>query len=295
MSSPASDEDWFRNGPVAPYTVACHLPPAPMKLLAFTAPAGDYSRPASPALVVIQFRAAGGLNHCDFGAGAFKYKRARAGQFCIVPPASAVALVTSTQNSTRAFGLTVSALQSTFEELRPNKDLFDLGALHSGLSESQFITGLLDRIWSEAAMEDPIGHLFLDSALIALGIALLREAEQGQLSSIRGGLAPWQIKRVLEAMEEHLPGDIRLQGLADIAGLSPAHFGRAFKHSTGLSPHRWLQRRRIERAQELMARTPCTLAEVALAVGFSAQAPFTTAFRRIAGTTPGAWRRRRLN
>jgi AraC family transcriptional regulator len=92
-------------------------------------------------------------------------------------------------------------------------------------------------------------------------------------------------------MTAHLGSDICLEDLARIAGLSAPHFSRAFKQSTGVPPFAWRLQRRIERAKELLADHRLALADIALAVGFSAQPQFTTAFRRVAGMTPGAWRR----
>jgi AraC-like DNA-binding protein len=111
---------------------------------------------------------------------------------------------------------------------------------------------------------------------------------------MRGGLAPWQVKRACEAMDAAIDGGIGLDQLAAIAGCSPTHFSRAFKQSTGLAPFHWLAERRIERAKALLEDGRLPLAEVALAVGFSAQPQFTTAFGRATGVTPARWRRERL-
>ena len=112
--------------------------------------------------------------------------------------------------------------------------------------------------------------------------------------SVRGGLAPWQLKRACDAMLAKLDVDIGLDELAAITGFSPTHFSRAFKQSTGLPPFQWLTERRIERAKELLADRSLGIAEIALAVGFSAQPQFTTAFGRATGTAPGKWRREHL-
>lgn len=110
----------------------------------------------------------------------------------------------------------------------------------------------------------------------------------------RGGLAPYQLKRACEAMGSQFDADLSLDDLAAIAGCSPTHFSRAFKQSTGLAPFRWLIERRIEKAKRLLEENRLSLAEIALAVGFSAQPQFTTAFSRVTGLTPGAWRREQL-
>ena len=111
----------------------------------------------------------------------------------------------------------------------------------------------------------------------------------------RGGLAPWQLKRACEAMMAEIDRNPGLDDLAEVVGCSPTHFSRAFKQSTGLAPFHWLAERRIEKAKALLEEGGLSLAEIALAVGFSAQPQFTTAFGRATGVTPGQWRRKRLS
>ncbi len=71
-------------------------------------------------------------------------------------------------------------------------------------------------------------------------------------------------------------------------------FARAFRQTTGMPPHRWLLARRVDRAKELLAASPMRLADIALACGFADQSHFTKVFTRMAGTSPGAWRREHL-
>lgn len=108
----------------------------------------------------------------------------------------------------------------------------------------------------------------------------------------RGGLAPGALRRVREHIDEQLAGKIELFQLAAIAGLSECHFARAFKQSVGVPPHRYLVRRRVEAASELIKGTEQALADISLAAGFSDQSHFTRMFASVAGETPGAFRRR---
>lgn len=109
----------------------------------------------------------------------------------------------------------------------------------------------------------------------------------------QGGLAPWQERRVKEFMAANLHDDITLQDLADLSGFSVRHFRRAFKASTGTSPHQWLIGHRIAKAQDLMANTDLRLAEIALAAGFASQSHFTRVFAAQMKATPAMWRRLR--
>jgi AraC-like DNA-binding protein len=108
---------------------------------------------------------------------------------------------------------------------------------------------------------------------------------------VRGGLAPWQIRRVTERIEANLRATIRVRDFGEITGLSTSHFARAFKASFGETVHGYIIRRRMERAQELMLTTSDSLCQIALECGLCDQAHFSRLFRRMFGVTPGVWRR----
>jgi AraC family transcriptional regulator len=110
---------------------------------------------------------------------------------------------------------------------------------------------------------------------------------------IRGGLAPWQIRRVTTHIEMNLGGTITTKDLATRARLSSYHFCRAFRHSFGDSPHGFVMRRRVERAQGLMLTTHASLGQIAADCGLTDQAHLNKLFRRIVGESPGVWRRAR--
>ena len=101
-----------------------------------------------------------------------------------------------------------------------------------------------------------------------------------------------RLRRIREHIERELAHKISLGELANIAGLSPGHFSRAFKQSVGMPPHRYVLRRRIATAADAIRNTDRSLAEVALSVGFSDQSHFTRVFARELGETPSAFRRK---
>lgn len=107
----------------------------------------------------------------------------------------------------------------------------------------------------------------------------------------RGGLAAGTLRRIREHIEKELAHPISLHGLAAIAGLSDCHFARAFKQSTGMPPHRYLMKRRVERAALLIQGTNRPLSQIALEVGFCDQSHFSRRVARITGQTPGELRR----
>jgi len=108
---------------------------------------------------------------------------------------------------------------------------------------------------------------------------------------IRGGLAGWQERKVGQYIDEHFPEDISLATLAELVGLSPFHFARAFKQSFGSPPHRYLSSLRIERAKSLLADPAMSVTQVGSDLGFSETSSFTTTFRKHTGLTPTAYRR----
>ncbi|WP_197041379.1 helix-turn-helix domain-containing protein [Chondromyces apiculatus] len=188
-------------------------------------------------------------------------------------------------------------------EARLNFDLVALGEKlgeYLDLSQLQVPLPLFhdNRIWQLCALlaqqceaPDPLSQLYGDSLTVALVVDLLRFGKIPPRTSGRGGLARWQLRRVTDYMREHLSAAIQLAELAAMTGLSQSQFGRAFKASTGLPPHRWQVNERVQKAQQLLLSSPMSLAEVALVTGFAEQSHFTRVFRQLVGTSPGAWRR----
>lgn len=109
--------------------------------------------------------------------------------------------------------------------------------------------------------------------------------------SLLGALARWQLKRATEMLASNLAQRVPLVHVARHCDVSPSHFSRAFKVSTGLSPSRWMLRLRIDRAKDLLRESGASLAEVGSQCGFADQAHFTRTFSRYVGVSPGSWRR----
>lgn len=120
--------------------------------------------------------------------------------------------------------------------------------------------------------------------------ALLAEVLGATPSDARGGLTPVQLRRVTEHLADRMDRRVSVADLAAVAGLSESWFAHAFKQATGLPPHRWQLRLRVERARDLLAQGHSP-AEVAVRTGFADQAHLTRSFRSVTGTTPAAWRK----
>lgn len=135
-------------------------------------------------------------------------------------------------------------------------------------------------------------HLHVPNALIAAcagapGARLRAGAAWRRVAA----LPAWRLKRAVDYIEAQLAEPLSLAATAASTGITRMHFAAQFKQATGLRPHEYVLRRRVERAQALLVRNHLPLVEVALAVGFQTQAHFTTVFKRMVGRPPHAWRR----
>src|SRR5262245_53157524 len=115
-----------------------------------------------------------------------------------------------------------------------------------------------------------------------------------KMPNARGGLAPWQKRKIDRYLRENLKRSLPVEELAGLLSLSVSHFTRAFKETFGEPPHAYIVRLRVEMAKEQMLSTGTALSQIAFACGFADQSHFSNAFRRVAGGSPNVWRRRNL-
>lgn len=130
---------------------------------------------------------------------------------------------------------------------------------------------------------------------LAHAAALLRtvQTRRPPVEEPKGGLAPWQVRKVSAHIEANLGEPLQSAELARLVRLSPGHFSRTFRSSFGCSPVQYVMRRRVDRAQRLMLSTDTPLAQIALDCGLADQAHFSRLFRKVVGVSPRAWRRAR--
>jgi AraC family transcriptional regulator len=147
--------------------------------------------------------------------------------------------------------------------------------------------------------EEAYGHVSRATALLRLESpgAIARsdpyDTKSAATPILRGGLAPWQVRKVSAYVETHLHLKLCTANLAAVAKFSVFHFCRAFRTSFGETPHTYVMRRRIERAQGVMLKTRSSLAQIAIDCGLADQAHLCKCFRRFVGESPNVWRRAR--
>jgi AraC family transcriptional regulator len=168
----------------------------------------------------------------------------------------------------------------------------DLAGIRDGVIEQ-----LGRSILSELGRESSTSRMFVETASSMLAARLLQKYCDGEVRAFPdssphrpGGL--W-LRRVLDFIEASMEDDITLETLGAISGYSPFHFAHKFSIAMGVSPHRYIRRRRLENAMTQLAAGKLPLAQIALNAQFSSQASFTRAFHRATGMTPGKYQRRR--
>ena len=145
----------------------------------------------------------------------------------------------------------------------------------------------LDHLARYVMCEASVGSL--GDALVHHASALLAESIGRKFTDRNGRTSP--IPRALAMIEACYAEPLTVGALAREAGMGVSHFHEAFRRETGNTPAERLAATRLDRAEDLLRETGLSIAEVALAVGFSDQSALTRSFRRRRGTTPGALRR----
>lgn len=151
------------------------------------------------------------------------------------------------------------------------------------------VIALAELIAAECESPQPLHDLYGDGLVVALLIDVLQLRKA--VSRKRTKLAGWQLRRAVDYIEENCLRSIRLEELALLTNLSQSHFSHAFKASTGIPPHQWQTKARLERAKQMLTQGDAAITDVAVETGFADQAHFTRVFRKNIGTTPASWKK----
>jgi len=155
---------------------------------------------------------------------------------------------------------------------------------------SRLLLSASDALEGSAALDALFRHQLTD--LLATRLLAAHAGTTDAFEPTLGGLSPTALRRAIERLRSDSDADVSLAALASDAGLSRFHFCRAFKDSTGLSPHAWLRQHRHEQAMNMLRDTDESIVSIAATLGYSSQTAFAAAFRKLTGETPSDWRRR---
>jgi AraC family transcriptional regulator len=144
----------------------------------------------------------------------------------------------------------------------------------------------------EMELGSPSGRLYMDSLAVSAAARLVSgHSSVAAQTQRRGGLDGRRLKQTLAFIEEHLAEDLSLERLATVTGLSASHFRTLFRDSVGIAVHQYVIQRRVERAKSLLMQDSHSVAEIALATGFTHQSHLSRHLQRAAGLSPAQMRR----
>jgi AraC family transcriptional regulator len=140
---------------------------------------------------------------------------------------------------------------------------------------------------SELELGSPSGQLYLDGLALSAAARLVAGHSSVTVEERRyGGLDGRRLKRTLEFIEAHLSGELSLSCLAAVADMRVSHFRAGFRESVGVPVHQYVIERRVERAKSLLMREGPSIADIALAAGFTHQSHLARHMQRSTGLSP---------
>jgi AraC family transcriptional regulator len=212
------------------------------------------------------------------------------GSVTLIPAGSQVAAIITGNGPASALAL---AIDASYAESIAN----DVGVGRLELAERLAVRDrqvdlLMSAMQSDLEAGSPAGQPYGEALGNALVTYLVRRFSvfAPQVEEYRGGLPKARLSRVIEYIELHLDENISLAALADTIGISVYHFAKAFKQSTGVSPHQYILERKITRAKELLRDPHISVLEASVRTGFVDQSHFTKVFRRLVGASPTLFR-----
>jgi AraC family transcriptional regulator len=243
--------------------------------------------------LVILFHIGGSRDVHAWVGGKWRDERSSPGEIIVLPPRTRIFWQTASQ---------IGEVDGSSLHLAPSRfaSLLD-GTLGQRVVEripfrmshrDPFLSHMMLALEDEVREPKEHGSLFVDTVADSVALYLFRNYAQACPTPIaRGGLSPRLLRIAYEKIEAGIEAGTSLDELAASVDLSRWHFARAFREATGLSPHRYLMQRRVERAKTLLSRSDQPITDIALACGFSSQAHFSAVFHLATGASPRAFRR----
>ena len=212
------------------------------------------------------------------------------GGVSILPAGTHVSVLASSRTSTMVLEIDPALLEKN--GVRPASANVEL-AVNLTIPD-RHIELLMNALQADLEAGSPAGPLYGESLGNALSTYLIKRygTFAPKLEEYKGGLRKQRLNRVQEYIESNLEDNVSLSALAEVAGVSMYHFAKAFKESTGATPHQYVLERKIDRAKELLHDPNRSVLEASVRTGFVDQSHFTKIFRRMVGVTPSEYRTR---
>ncbi len=183
--------------------------------------------------------------------------------------------------------------RSAFERLTSFADICDDRLLDTCRNiRLPRIDAALVRLAEETLTPSFASNILVDSLANMLFVDLARYFRQGEdpRPKAKGGLAPWQLRRIESCLKDSCGASVSVDRLAELCGVSSSHLMRAFKQTTGQTVHSYVESVRLEKARQLLCENRLPLKAIAAELGFSNASSFSFAFRRATGGSPVSFR-----
>jgi AraC family transcriptional regulator len=291
MPKPVAYHEWLQHGRLAPYVTARALAGDSIHMFETAQPPGDMSDPPSESLLLLTAISDGIENRSDLGGGRFE-ERTPVGAFFLVPPDCATEIEVRNSHTLRVFMLPAGHCQQLLDN--SSDSALHFGRLHRGSFRSNLLSPLTERLWNGGARGSPVSRLFADGAITVILDELARLGKERRTEPPPAPRPDWRIRRTIAQLEERLAEDVGLADLAAEVDLKPRRYTALFRAATGLPPHAWVMKRRVECACEILVDPRRSITDIAVALGFASSQHFATVFRKHMGATPSEYRRQRM-
>jgi AraC family transcriptional regulator len=212
------------------------------------------------------------------------------GEICLLPPS----LQRRATFRTHGDNLFISVETSLLKRLAAEAgDAVAAEHLQLQTLSDPFVYQITNALAREINLDAPRGRIYTESLVLAL-LGYLVRARPTTYANVatEGGLSPRNLRLCEHFIDAHLGEELALENIAEAVNMSAFHFARAFKKSTGQTPHRYVMARRVAIAREIVEHTDRPLSEISAELGFCSASHFSTVFRSVTGRTPSAFRRR---
>ena len=248
-------------------------------------PTGTLARVSVPAHRIVF--AVGGT--CDVRYRAYLNKgrhRLRRGMFCFVARGYVFEELAWTSNRFEAIMVDITdlgAAPNPIDAFGRTDALFDMSM---GIEDAR-VGALIELMRAEIEASSPTGGSYDEGLSLALAsrvasLCATIPSEQRYAPALSSN----QLVRVTEHIGRHLAEDLTIDRLAALVSMSPFHFARCFKQTTGMSPHQFVTRERVMRAREMLTTDRRAIGDIAMELGFANQSHFSDVYRKITGSRP---------
>lgn len=183
-----------------------------------------------------------------------------------------------------------AVLKTTLAAAGPRQAQQGFAEFAGAVVVDDFVEMAMMRLWQSLAKPDPFEAPLGGALLPALIWHLMSALSERPGAGDHIHMPLWRFRQVESFAAAHLHEAIRVEDLAQAADLSPRHFTRSFHAELGITPHKWLMEKRVEKAMRLLESSDQSLSAIAASCGFASQSHMSTQMRKLRAITPARFR-----